>query len=225
MTVDLGQARRRLLVLLGGGFAGLVARPLVAPARADTALDVQILQTASSLEALAAATYDSVLGGGPAGATLSAFARETQRRHREHKQAFQARTAALGGSVQDAANPKFQPIFAGADLTTPSKVVDVAATLEKVLADSYLVSMPMLHDILSRTVMAGVMAVTAQHLATLRLLGTLLAGASPQLATIPFPARDLLRLPTEAGSVATPDALHRVGGPALIAEPASGALR
>lgn len=222
MTAQL--ARRRVLALMGGGLGGLVAAPLLGPARADTALDVQILQTASSLEVLAASTYDSLLGGGPDGATWTAFATGTQRRHRDHAQAFQALTASLGGRVQDAPNPKFEPMFAGADLTAPAKVVDTAATLEKVAADTYLVSLPMLQDVRSRTIMAGVMAVTAQHLATLRLIGTLLAGGSPQLVAVPFPARDLLRLPTEAGSVATPDALHKVGGPGSIAEPGSGAV-
>jgi len=219
-TVD----RRRLLGLLGGGAAGLLAAPLSTPARADTALDVQILQTASSLEALAVVTYDSVVENAGL-AALGAFATGTRGRHDDHKKAFQAQTMALGGRVQDAPNPKFQPMFAGADLTTPAKVVDAAATLEKLAADTYLVSLPILQDIRSRTIMAGVMAVTAQHLATLRLIGTLLAGGSPQLVAIPFPVRELLRLPTEAGSVATPDALHKVNGPGLIAEPTSGAVR
>ena len=89
--------------LLGGGFGGLFAGLLATPARADQALDVQILQTASSLEALAIATYGIALGEGPMGAnapaakavagitvadakaTVAAFAKETARQHTEHR--------------------------------------------------------------------------------------------------------------------------------------------
>jgi hypothetical protein len=220
MTVDHFD-RRHVLALLGGGLGSLLA----APARADTALDVQILQTASSLEALAVATYGVVLGAVADKATLTAFATETRRRHGEHKQAFQAQTAALGGRVQDDANPRFQPMFAGADLSSPMKAVDVATTLEKLSADTYLLNLPMVQDVRSKAILAGVMAVTAQHLATLRMIRTLLAGGSSQLVAVPFPTRDLMRLPSEAGRVATPDALHRVAGPELVAEPASGAVR
>ncbi|MGI9033404.1 MAG: hypothetical protein ACR2HY_06935 [Acidimicrobiales bacterium] len=58
--------------LLAGGFGGLFAGLLATPARADTALDVQVLQTASSLEALAIATYSIALGEGPDKATAPA---------------------------------------------------------------------------------------------------------------------------------------------------------
>jgi hypothetical protein len=221
MTLD----RRHVLTVLGGGIGGLLTGSLVTAARADTALDIQILQTASSLEVLALGAYDAVLGTGSGLAALSAFATEARRRHDGHKRAFQSQTTALGGRVQEAPNPKFQPMVVGADLTTPAKVVEALARLERVAADTYLVNLPVLEDSRARTLMAGVMAVTAQHLATLRLIGLLLGGGSPQLVSIPFPLKDLLRLPTDAGSVATPDARHTVAGPELIAEPASGAVR
>ena len=229
--------------LLAGGFGGLFAGILATPASADTALDVQILQTASSLEALAVATYGVALGEGPqkadapaakavaginvasAKATVAAFAKETQRQHSEHKKAFQAQTTALGGKLQDAPNAKFLPVVGSADLSTPGKLVDFAATLEKVATDTYLLNLSMLQDPRSKGIMASVMAVESQHLATLRAVSALLAGGAPQLIAVPFPAADIPKLPAAAGNVAFPDALHKVGGPDLIAEPTSGAVK
>lgn len=210
--------RRRVLGLLGAAAGGLLA----APAHADTALDVRILQTASSLEALAVDVYAAV--GEGAGATVAAFAGDAQRRHAGYGQAFRARTTALGGRAQDAPNPKFAALVAAADLATPAKVVDVAATLEKVVTDTYLGNLAMLQDQESKALVASVMAVSAQHLALLRTFGALLAGGAPELVVVPFPEADLDRLPSAAGTAATPDALHRVSGPELIAEPASEAL-
>ena len=207
-----GLPRRQLLGLLGGGMlAGVGARR--APAGADTALDVRILQTASSLEALAEAAYARI----PADA-LAGFGAGAGRRHGEHKRALQAQTTALGGRVQDAANPTFAPLLAGAD------PVAAAATIEKVLVDTYLGNLSLLQDRRSKELVAAAMAVAAQHLAFLRTAGALFAGGTPQLVRIPFPAADLARLPPAAGTVATPDAFHRVSGPELIADPASGAL-
>lgn len=231
--------------LLGGGFGGLFAGLLATPARADTALDVQILQTASSLEALAIATYTIALGEGPdkadapaakavagipvadAKATVAAFAMETRRQHTEHKKAFQAQTTTLGGKLQDAPNPKFLPVVMSADLSTAPKVVDFAATLEKVATDTYLLNLSLLQDTKSKGIMSSVMAVESQHLATLRAVAALLgAGAAGlDLIQVPFPAAEIPELPAAAGNVATPDALHKISGPELIADPPSGAVK
>ena len=197
MSVD----RRHVLGLLGGGIvAGLVATP----ARADTALDLRILQTASSLEALAVAAY--------AGITAE-FAQAAGRRHADQKQAFQSHTAALGGRIQDAPNPRFQAALVGAD------PLAAAATIENVVVDTYLGNLSMLQDVRSKELVAAAMAVAAQHLAVLRV-----AGANPSLFRIPFRPADLARLPPTAATVAIPDAFHKVGGPESVAEPASGAV-
>jgi len=232
-------------VLMGSGFGGLFAGLLATPARADQALDVQILQTASSLEALAIATYTIALGEGPdknnapankavaaitvanAKNTVVAFSMETRRQHTEHKKAFQAQTTALGGKVQDNPSPKFLPVVMSADLSTAPKVVDFAATLEKVATDTYLLNLSLLQDTKSKGIMASVMAVESQHLATLRAVAALLgAGAAGlDLIQVPFPAAEIPKLPAAAGSVATPDALHKISGPEFIAEPTSGAVK
>ena len=228
--------------LLGGGFGGLFAGLLATPARADQALDVQILQTASSLEALAIATYSIALGEGPnkkeapaamavagindtgARSTVAAFAMETRRQHDEHKKAFQAQTTTLGGKVQDSPNPDFLKTVTSADLRTPASVVDLAATLEKVATDTYLVNLSLLQDTRSKGIMSSVMGIEAQHLATLRAVAALLSGGAPELIDVPFPAANIPRLPAAAGSVAFPDALEKIM-PELIAAPPSGAVK
>lgn len=197
MSVD----RRHVLGLLGGG---LGAAALAIPARADTALDVRILQTASSLEALAVAAYARI---------PSEYAQAAGRRHADQKERFQIHTASLGGRIQDAPNPRFQPLLAGAD------PVAAAATIEKVAVDTYLGNLSMLQDVRSKELVAEAMAVAAQQLAILRV-----AGANPGLFRIPFRAADLVTLPPAAATVATPDAFHKVGGPESVAEPASGAV-
>ena len=191
----------------------MLAGALGSPARADAALDVRILQTASSLEALAEAAWARIPGE-----ALAGFGAGAGRRHGEHKRAFQTQTTALGGRVQDAPNPTFASLLTGAD------PVVAATTIEKVLVDTYLGNLAMLDDRRSKELVAAAMAVAAQHLAFLRTAGALLAGGTPQLVRIPFPAADLAKLTPTTGTVATPDALHRVSGPELIADPASGAL-
>lgn len=205
-----GLPRRRVLALLGGG---AVAGALGTPAGADAALDVRILQTASSLEALADAAWARIPGD-----ALAGFGAEAGRRHAEQKLAFQAQTTALGGRIQDAPNPTFGPLLASPDPIT------AATTIEKVLVDTYLGNLTMLQDRRARELVAAAMAAGAQHLAFLRAAGALLAGGTPHLVSIPFPPADLAKLPPTTGTAATPDALHRLSGPELIADPASGAL-
>ena len=224
---DFNRARRDLLATLGcGALGGLLAGLLAPPARADTALDVQILQTASSLEALAVVAYDRALSAAPDGA-VGAFARETRRRHAGHLKAFQAQTTALdpNARVQDAPNPKFLPLVTGADLGTPERLVDFAARLEKVATDTYLLNLAMLQDGRTKSILASVMGVEAQHLATLRAVGALLGAGAPQLVKVPFPQTGIMALPGPFGSAGFPDPLHQAGGADLVAEPASGAVR
>ena len=206
-----GFGRRHVLGLLGAG--ALSAGGLTAPAAADAALDIRILQTASSLEALGEAAFGQV----PAGA-LSRFAGEAGRRHGDHKRAFQGQTSALGGRVQDSPNPKFQPLLAGADPVT------VAATIEKVLVDTYIANLAALEDRRAKELVAGAMATAAQHLAVLRVAGALVAAGATQLLAVPSSLANLAKLPSIAGTVAPPEALHTVSGPELVADPATGAL-
>ncbi len=237
--------RRAMLQKMGYGAGGLAGRGLLAgsfgtiltglmatPARADKTLDVQILQTASSLEKLAIETYNTAasqnLGGvakvpGTAGQVIVKFVTETVKQHDEHKKGFQAQTTALGGKPQDTPNPKFAAEVTKAvpGFKQPVDVVDFAAVLEKVATDTYLVNLTQLEDMKSKELMASVMGVEAQHLASLRAVSALLKGGAPELIKIPIGA-DLAKLPAAAGSVAFPNAFEQVGP---IAEPETGAVK
>jgi rubrerythrin len=216
----------RLGVVLGGviGFgavSGAFARPAGAAA-ADGEIDVMILQTAVSLELLAVATYEAALGLPfikDGNAVVKAFAETTMKQHAEHRAAFSAQTRALGGTDQTMTNPKYTPIVEQAKptLTGPAEVVQLAATLEEVATDTYLADLKMFTDVKSRVLMASVMGVECQHLATLRAVGALLG--SPELIAIPT---DLAKLPAAAGSIAFPAAFET---PNLASPPEEGAVK
>lgn len=209
--------------LVGGGIAAALVGALTKPVFADSSLDVMMLQTASSLEHLAVATYGAALtlpfiSGG--NAVIKTFAMTTMDQHNQHKMAFQAQTTALGGKVQDKDNPKYAPIVAQATpgLKAPLDVVMLAATLETVARDTYLADLSMFSDKKSQMIMATVMGVETQHLATLLAVAALLPANDPSLIAIPV---DASKLPAAAGSVGFPDAIP---APTKASPPAEGAV-
>jgi hypothetical protein len=215
----------RLSLALGGALGfGVVSGAFAKPAAAaDGDIDVMILQTAVSLELLAVATYGAALtlpfiaDGNP---VVKKFAETTMMQHSEHRAAFSAQTKALGGTDQTMTNPKYTPVVEQAKptLKTPADVVKLAATLEEVATDTYLADLNMFTDTKSRMLMASVMGVECQHLATLRAVGALL-GAAPELIAIPT---DVAKLPKAAGSVAFPAAFEE---PNLASPPEEGAVK
>jgi len=216
--------RAKLGMLAGAGAISIAVSSILAkPVAADEALDIQILQTASSLEILAVATYGAALTLpfiADGNAVVKAFAEMTMQQHDEHRQAFQAQTKALGGTVQENPNPKYQPVVDAAmpTLTDPAKVVDLAATLEQVATETYLASLNLFDDKTSLGLMASVMGVESQHLAVLRAVAALLAGGGEALIALPT---DVAALPAAAGSVAFPDAFQ---GTTMASPPEEGAL-
>lgn len=228
------ESRRGLLARLGlsggsaavagAGIGAAVAALLARPAAADTALDIQILQTASSLETLAVATYGAALTLPfikEGNKTVVAFAETTMKQHDEHNKAFQAQTTKLGGRPQTQPNPKYAPVVESAKptLKAPADVVKLAATLENVARDTYLADLAQFTDPNSRFLMATVMGVETQHLATLRAVQALLAGGAPQLIAIPT---DVAKLPAAAGSVGFPDAIPKA---TMASPPSEGAVK
>ncbi|MEA2901964.1 MAG: hypothetical protein QOH36_1851 [Actinomycetota bacterium] len=227
---------------LGGIVTGLLAaRPIGAAAAAtaaDAALDIQVLQTASSLETLLIGLYSDALGTGPLGAnapsakglatmtnttardTLVRLLTDTQEQHREHRLAFQTITTALGGKDQNDPNPKYGSGVAAADVSSPLRLVDYAAVLEKILTDTYVFDLSQVENVKAKETLASVMAVEAQHLAVLRTVGALLRDGTPQFLKIPFGA-DLVNLPATLATIAFPDAREEISS---TAEPESGAV-
>lgn len=212
--------------LLGGAaLAGAMATIVASPASADQALDVQILQTASSLERLAVDTYAAALGLpfiANGNATVIAFAEATMSQHDEHRLAFQALTETMGATAQDAPNPTFQAVVDDAlpTLAAPIDVVNLAAALEGVATDTYLSNLSMFEDPAAKALMASVMGVECQHLAVLLAVAALLDGGAPELIAIPT---DVAALPAAAGSVAFPDPFKSFSDE-TVAAPESGAL-
>ncbi|MEP7203311.1 MAG: ferritin-like domain-containing protein [Ilumatobacteraceae bacterium] len=220
-------ARRLALAVSGILGVGVVSSAFAKSAAADDGdIDVMQLQTAVSLELLAVATYGAALtlpfiaNGNP---VIVKFAQTTMSQHDEHRQAFSAQIKVLGGTDQTATNPKYTPIVEAAKptLAAPVDVVKLAATLEQVATETYLADLNRYTDVTSRVLMASVMGVECQHLATLRAVGALLDGGAPELIAIPLGA-DVAKLPAAAGSVAFPDAFE---GVTMASPPEEGAVK
>jgi rubrerythrin len=204
--------RRDLLRHAGGalaasGLAGALLAITSRPAFADQAQDVQILQTAASLENLAVATYDAALAlpfmaGVPA--VVKTFATTTRQQHADHAQAFNAAVAKLGGKPQTAPDPVVLGVVEQAkpNLKSPADVVDLAIKLETGAAETYSENTAAVTDLGARQAVASVMGVEAQHVAILNAVKALLAANLPQLLTLP---PDISKLPAAAGSVGFPD--------------------
>lgn len=209
--------------LLGGGIGAAMAGLLARPAVADQALDVQILQTASGLERLAVNTYAAALALPfikSGNAVVVKFAQTTMMQHDEHRKAFQAQTTTLGGKAQDAPNAKNSAVVVQVTptLKAPLDVVNLAATLETVARDTYLSDLSQFSDTKSKSLMASVMGVETQHLATLRAVAALLKADAPQLIAIPVAVASL---PAAAGSVSFSDGPFPM--PTMASLPSEGA--
>jgi rubrerythrin len=217
-----GEARRRSLVRTGllapgalataGLGAGLLAL-LASPAWAGQADDVQMLQTAASIENLAVATYGVALtldfiGGASANGVVKAFVTKTSAQHKEHADAFNAAVKTLGGKEQTSPNPVLLDIVnkAKPGLTSAGPVVDLAIQLETDAAQTYVVSTGAVSDASARKLFASIMGIEAQHAAILLAVKALIAGGAPQLIALP---PDAAKLPAAAGSVGFPDTFYK----------------
>ena len=202
------------------------------PAFAASATDVQILQTAASIENLAVNTYKTALtlpyiGGSSANPVVKAFATTTMGQHAEHAQAFNSAVTALGGKAQNNPDPKYVPVVNNAvsaiTKDSPSAgalaVVNLAMTLENVAAETYVANCSMLTDTNAKKITASIMGVEAQHVAVLSAVKALLSAGAPQLITLSPTV--VAQLPAAAGSIGFPNSFY----PTSSASPASeGAL-
>ena len=98
-------------VLAGAGLGTAMAALIASPAFADKTMDVQMLQTAASIENLAVATYDTALtldfiGGGSANGVVKAFVEKTKEQHQQHAEAFNAAATRLGRQGAGPARPR-----------------------------------------------------------------------------------------------------------------------
>ncbi len=213
-------------LLAAAGIAGALEALFASPAFAASGADVQILQTASSIEVLAVATYKTALtlpfiGGASANPVVKAFATTTMQQHMQHLEAFNAAITGLGGKAQTNPDPVLAQVVQKAvpGLTSPGPVVALALELEQGAAETYVADVAALSDANAKKVTASIMGVEAQHASVLLAVQALLNANAPQLITLA--PGNVANLPAAAGSVGFPDAFF----PTDQARPASeGAL-
>lgn len=161
-------------------------------------LDVQVLQTAASLENLAVSCYAEIMrlavirNGDP---VLARFLARTAAQHTAHADAFNAAVARAGGKRQHAPDPRYAgPVRrALSGLTGVASVVSLLETLEDSKAQTY-TRYASLAGAGLRSMFVSVATVEAGHraylLATLKLLSVggppgLTGGAVGRLAELP----------------------------------------
>jgi Ferritin-like domain len=205
--------------LLGAAGGGLLLGLLASPAFASSSPDIQMLQTAASIENLAVSTYGTALtlpyiGGSAANPVVMKFAQVTRSQHQQHLAAFNAAVKRLGGKAQSKPDPAFVPVVkkAVASLSGASAsagalgVVALALELENVAAETYVNDVTNLHDTQSKALTASIMGVEAQHVSVLLAVQALLKGGAPQL--IALSPTNVANLPAAAGSVGFPNAFY-----------------
>jgi hypothetical protein len=220
-----GVAAKRARLLTGAAFGGgiLAAAGIgsalqavfASPAFAASATDVQILQTASSIEVLAVSTYKTALtlpfiGGASANPVVKAFATMTMQQHAQHLQAFNSAITTLGGKAQTNPDPALQKVVAAAvpGLTSAGPVVALALELEQGAAETYVADVGALGDANAKKVTASIMGVEAQHASVLLAVQALLNANAPQLITLA--PGNVANLPAAAGSVGFPMAFFPI---------------
>ncbi|MHB1486330.1 MAG: ferritin-like domain-containing protein [Acidimicrobiales bacterium] len=216
------QERRRLLgkgalgagALATAGFGAALMALMEQPAFADSTADIQMLQTAASIENLAVATYGVALtlpfiGGSSANAVVKGFATTTKQQHTDHAKAFNNAITSLGGQAQNSPDPALVSVVdkAKPGLTSPGPVVTLALALETGAAETYVANVGALTDSSARQVTASIMGVEAQHAAVLLAVQALLNGGAPQL--IALDPSIVGKLPAAAGSVGFPDSFYK----------------
>lgn len=225
------EQRQSLLTSFGGatllGAAGGVALvgALASAASATSSIDVQLLQTAASIENLAVATYKTALtlkyiGGSSANAVVTKFCQVTMSQHMQHAAAFNAALRALNAKTQNKPDPAFVPVVNKAvkSLTGVSAakgtvaVVGLAIELENIAAETYVKDTVLSNSKSHRALFASIMGVEAQHVAVLLAVQALLNGGAPQL--ISLAPGTAAKLPAAAGSVGFPNAFYKTNSAA-----------
>jgi len=195
-------------VLAAAGLGAALVALMSTPAFAAQTGDVQMLQTAASIENLAIATYGVALtlpfiGGASAIPVVKTFVTTTMSQHKDHLAAFNSAVTTLGGKAQTNPDPVLLGVVnkAKPGLTGPAPFVALAIQLETGAAETYVAYTSALSDLSARKVTASIMGIEAQHASVLLAVQALVAAGHPELITLPPP---LAKLPAAAGSVGFP---------------------
>jgi ferritin-like protein len=211
--------------VLGVAGGALLVTALASAASATSPTDVQILQTAASIENLAVSTYKTALtlpyiGGSAANPVVTKFAQVTMGQHAQHADAFNAAARSLGGKAQTNPDPAFVPVvrnavagLAGASTAQGALgVVGLALELENIAAETYVKDTVLATGETRKALFASIMGVEAQHVAVLLAVQALLMANAPQLISL-APGTGAA-LPAAAGSVGFPNAFYKTNSAA-----------
>lgn len=180
-THDLTSDRRRFLALGGVAGAALLAacgssnkgaaESVTPTTLAPNATDVALLKTASSLEELEVALYQTALDGGlvKTPAVLEAV-KVLQAQHKAHAGLFEGHTSRLGGEPMIAANPQLLAQYKSR-LTDEGAVLRAMFDLAQVTAATYQAAVGGVGDKQLNLILMSVAGVEARHVA---LIGTMI---------------------------------------------------
>ena len=219
--------------VLGAAGGMALVGVLASAAAATSSSDVQLLQTAASIENLAVATYKTALtlpyiGGPSADPVITKFAQVTMGQHVQHADAFNAAAKHLGGKAQNKPDPAFVPVVnkAVASLGTATAtqgslgVVGLAVELENIAAETYVKDTTLVQSSSNKALFASIMGIEAQHVSVLLAVQALLKADAPQL--ISLSPDTAAALPAVAGSVGFPNAFYQTN---MAAPAKQGALQ
>jgi hypothetical protein len=211
------------LLSAAGGLA--LVGVLASSAAAMSTQDVQILQTAASIENLAVSTYKTALtlpyiGGASANGVIRKFAQVTMSQHAQHAEAFNAAVRQLGGTAQTKPDPAFVPVvdkavksLSGVSAAAGTLgVVGLALELENIAAETYVKDTVLASAAVNKALFASIMGVEAQHVAVLLAVQALLKADAPTL--ISLAPGTAAKLPSVAGSVGFPNAFYKTNSAA-----------
>jgi Ferritin-like domain len=212
--------------LLGAAGGAALVGVLASAAGASSYKDVQVLQTAASIENLAIATYKTALtlpyiGGATANGVVTKFAQVTMGQHVQHADAFNSAIKSLGGKAQHKPDAAFVPVvnkavksLSGAtDAAGALGVVGLALELENIAAQTYVKDTTLVTSTSNKALFASIMGIEAQHVAVLLAVQALLKADAPQLISLNEPAT-LEALPAAAGNVGFPNAFYKTNSAA-----------
>lgn len=208
-------------------------RPALLASTGAHALDVQMLETQASIEALAVEAYQQALAlpalkTMPDTSVVRDFATTTLSHHRSHLTLFNQTVEDLGGRPQTTPDPRYASSLKS-QLTQLAKesaqaavtaAVDLATTLESVAAETYAKNSATFVAGRARVATASVTGIEAQHVAALRALQSLLK-TTPAFA-LTFGADAAYGLAASAGDIGFPDAFFPTS---LASPPDEGAVR
>jgi hypothetical protein len=194
-----------------------------APASSEAPLDVQVLQSAASLENLVVAAYTSAAGMPFVAAgsdSLRALIARNLAHHKAHAQSFNQAVAKAGGAQQHAADPRYAESVVNmlAGMKDPSSLAGLLNQLEDIIAQTCVryASLAAGGDL--RTLFVNVASVEAQHSAELLIARTLFDGGHAE----PGGTVAARAVPAAVGTVGIPEAAYPTADASAINE---GAVR